>query len=474
MIPYAFALLLLLSGCFCTEKRADPLPLPSCSLEKAVATSTLPSDCNWLTPDWWCLFGDPQLNRFIQLSLERNPTFHTAQANILHALADAERLRAALFPTLFWFADISRQKLSKTGVIPFGNINIPFVQAIPVYFTQFETYLTLNYEFDLWGKNRNTLRAALGEVQSAIADAAFSKLQLTISLASAYLHLQTLYQRERIVSKRVENKNRFLELVALRGKEISNDLNLFAAQADLADTQEYLTQIRGEIAITEDQVRAYLAGCFDEPIEKVAPLPPPLPLPQELPLHLLAHRPDIASQLWLIYSAGRAIESAKAGFYPDLNLSALFGFQTLHFKELFRWESSYFNINPAISLPIFDGGRLVANLHGNEVNYDLAIFHYNELLLGAVHEVLDGIALVQNAYEQWKEYEMKYGALGSSFHLRELRLEKGIDNELDTRISLDLLLQTEDQKMMTLDNILQAQIALIKSLGGGYDIHVGY
>ena len=389
------------------------------------------------------------------------------------------------FPHFSWQGDILREKLSETGIIPFNkngsnatgaNASLPAtggVSSIPVYFTQWETELTLNYDFDLWGKNRNQLKAQIGQMLAEMADTAFSRLQLSTRVAQVYFQLQVDYKREEIAKRLVENRQKYQELrESLLQGNLNQKLDFHTSQSNVADTKQLLLQIQGDIAVNEYLLKSLLAGNFEEEIINTRILEQPLPkvpLPLDIPLHLISGRPDIIAQLWIIESAGKQIEVAKAGFYPDFNLSALFGFQTIHLSELFFWKSSYGNIDPAFSLPIFDGGKLMANLRNSEVNYDLAIFQYDQLVLNAAREVLESLALVRNFHAQWQEYQNKADLLDKNVQLTELLLHNNISSGLDYLTSEETMLQAQDQKMIALGNTIQAILSLIKALGGGYD-----
>lgn len=485
-----FFLLFFLFGCS-SPYFAIPVDVPESALEKAVgdACQNEPFECtpDWIQDDWWTLFKDNQLDIFIEKALAQNPTLHAAQANILLANANANIIRSSLFPYISWNGDIAREKLSKTGIIPFGTppagttvspstVGAPITpggsSGIPVYFTQYETELNLTYEIDLWGKNRNRFAAAVGEVQAQIADEALKRLQLTILVAQVYFKLQTDYKREEIAKALVENQTQYEALVQkrLRGN-LEASPTFSSARSNLSQVKQNLLQIQGDIAVNEYQLKAYLAGNFNEDISNThildAPLPK-IPLPIELPLHLIAHRPDITEQLWIIYSAGKQIEVAKAGFYPDFNLNAFFGYQTIHLPQLFRWASSYFDINPAFSLPIFDAGRLVANLRGSEANYSEAIFIYNQLILNAAKEVLTAIAVLKNSNQQLQEWIKKRQAQESIFSSTKQKLKFNINSGLDYLTSEQTVLNAKDQEIVSLGNTIQAALSLIKALGGGY------
>lgn len=478
LFPF-FCVLVLLAGCQ-RGQRALPIDLPVCAIGEVVQEAALdplfePS-LEWIPDAWWTLFNDEQLEQYILKAFACNPTLHSAQAKIAMAVANAERARATLFPSLTWLGDVGRQKLSETGVVPFGNTSIPVNLAngfIPEYFTLYETSLNLQFDFDIWGKNRSTLRAVLSEVQANRADAAFSRLQLGIAVASVYFQLQVDYKREKIWKEIVDAKASLSALTDLRVEDNVDSLVTYhQTQANVEAAKQTLLQIQADIVVNEDQLRAYLAGNFEEcicPIDIDTWFLPVVPLPCEVPLNLLARRPDITAQLWMIESAGRQIDAARAGFYPNINLTAFFGFQTIHFRELFKWPSTYFNVDPAFSLPIFDGGRLLANLHGSQVNYDTAIFDYNQLVLDAAREVLDAIAILRNQKLQLDTWNQQWQQLENILHLSDLRLNNGLDSNLDYLAHKQNMLSAYDQEIVALGSTLQAVLSLIKALGGGYN-----
>lgn len=472
------ACLLFLAGCYTSTQRADPYEVPTLAIDNAVQNAQsdpLIDPCKTLPIQWWTLFNDPQLAQMIQTTFERNPTLQAARANIMLANYAADRVRAALYPNLLWTADVSFQKLSETGLAQFGMVDAPVTGGkggIPVYFTQPETALELTYDFDLWGKNRNRWRAAIGEVRARVADEAFARLRLGIAVAQAYFRLQIDYKRKAVTEALIDNKSQFVALLQNRVNKNLNDISTVrTSDVDLTAAKQQLLQIEGDIAVREHQLQAYLAGNFDEKIAFTGVIEQPLPrvpLPCDISLNLIAQRPDITAQLWLIESAGRRIEVAQAGFYPDVNLTALAGFQSIHLRELFYGKSTYYNIDPAISLPIFDGGLLKANLRGSEVDYDVAIFQYNQLILTAVQEVLDGISVLRITEQQLKEFQKQVHDQRELFGLTELRMQHNLNSRLDGLVSEGNLLVAQNRELIALGNTLEAILALLKALGGGY------
>jgi NodT family efflux transporter outer membrane factor (OMF) lipoprotein len=481
----ALVLLCFAAGCD-TGYRAQPMDLPTDALQDAVTAAANDPQIAYteLLPDeWWTLFHDDQLTTFIETAFDRNPSLKEAKANILLAYYNADRVRATLYPNINWGADILREKFSQTGIIPFNTTGQltgqppPVAQGglsgIPVYFTQYETEFILTYDFDLWGKNRSTLKAALGNVQANIADEIFTRLQLGIAVAQAYFKLQIYYKRLEIAQGKVSAAEKLADLSRQRvSGNLDSNLTENSAEVVLAQMMQALYEIQGNIAVTEYQLKTYLAGNFQEIIDSIPIVEQPLPkvpLPADIPFHLIAHRPDVISQLWVIESAGHQIDAAKAGFYPDFSLTALFGYQTIHPGDLFKWPSSFYSVDPAVVLPFFDGGRLRANLHGSQVNYDLAIYEYNRLVLNAVKEVLDGIAVLRSSEMQLGQYKKIAAKNEQNYQLTLLRTNNNLSSDLDLLNTQIKFLAAHDQEVIALGTTIQSILSLIKALGVGYE-----
>lgn len=465
-------------------------PLPDRSLQEAVDSASedpifVQSD-DWVPDDWWTLFQDEQLNEFIAIVLQNNPTLQMAGARIRSAQATANKVRSALYPTIAWNADVQREKLSTTGVFPISSTGatssssqiqpVPInPSVIPIYFTQTETALNLSWDFDIWCKNRNLLQAAIGEFEASFADEAFTRLSLSIAVSEVYFLLQTNYQRLKIAQEILRNREEYFELVEKRVQHnLDDNLIFYAALNNLIAAKQSLLMIEANIIVEENQLKAYLARDFLDNIADVLiaqkPLPK-VPLPDAIPMNLLCHRPDIISQLYLIQSAGRRIKVAIAGFYPDLNLMAFGGFQTIHIQKLFQGQSTYGDVQLATSLPLFTGGLLRANLWEAEIDYDLAILKYNQLVLDAVKEVLDGIALVKNNHKQLEEFKQQMEQQEEIFRLTDLRMQNNIGSTLDYLNSQQEVFVIQDKEVTSLGNTLHSILELIKALGGGYNAY---
>lgn len=480
-----FAGLLLVTACMTLTScrswyHASMFEAPSCVLDAALEEGSedpLFACVNSIPEDWWWLFQDCQLADLIETALVNNPTVQAAQSRILAAQAKADQLRVVPYPYVNWTGDTTKFYLSETSIIPVGNNNnsgIPLVNGpnIPQQFVQYESSLSFMYELDVWSKRINIWRSAMGEVHARLADAAFARLAISVSVAQVYYRLQMDYARCRIAKKIVaiqQDNVRFTEQRILAN--LDSEIDLQTMQNNLAMAERALLQIEGDIAVTEHQLQAYLAGDFAENVceIKLAEMPlPRAPLPMDLPLNLIAHRPDIISQLWLLESAGRQIQVAKAGFYPNINLTAFAGFQTINLSQFFLPKSGDGNLEAAFSLPIFDSGRLQANLIGARVDYDLAIYQYNDSVINATKEVLDALSIVRNSHQLLEQYAQSTALQEEIQRLNRLRETHNLNSALQ-QLGIDQqVLLAQDQEILAKANTITAILTLIKALGGGY------
>jgi NodT family efflux transporter outer membrane factor (OMF) lipoprotein len=425
---------------------------------------------------WWKMFEDPALNSLMAQALAYHPSISAAQNRIRRSCYLVQEARSLLLPNLSFTANVQKQKLSKTAIPPASSLtnkNFTATGAPPFNFTQYELYFNFLYDFDIWGKNCTILKAAIGEYQARIAEAALAHLALSISLAEAYFAWQEDAQHLVLIQKLIENQKRILFLTEKRLQyNLASAFELAAAAKDLAALEARRVEVATDLALRKHQVQAYVAGDFDEEWEPVSLYPAALrrfPLPSNLPLHLIAKRPDIAAQRWLIESAFRQMEAAKAEFYPDLNLMAMLGLSTIHLKDLFKDKSGIVLIEPALNLPLYTGGFLEAQHNASVVDYDLAIDQYNQLVLNAVQEVLDGISALKLAHEQLEWIHSEASSENVRYQLTKQKLTYALGDELELLASEQALLLIQAQEVSALGISLHAMLGLMKALGGGYD-----
>ena len=469
---YIFSLLLF-AGCARVPKNdlAQTIDAPPIASTESRGTSFFAKG-EWPSEKWWEMFQDPQLNQLIERALSQNFSLKEAHAKVETAYQLAKKQRARLLPDLSGNYVEQWQYLSKYG---FDRDFFPMppgaAQGIPHTLNLIDLTLNFSYEFDFWGKNRDLFRAALGRAQADVAEEKQARLLIAIKVAEAYFSLQTkLAQQEVLLDKRQERKD-FLFLRDMRCKAGLDDaLPLYASEKRIHQVQKLLVFLEEGIELDRHTLKYLIsAGPQEKVIESlpIAHYDAPFPLPDNIESDLIARRPDLIAQIWRVEAAAKEIGAAKADFYPNINLGAFAGLESLSFGNLFR-DSKMGGLTPAIHLPIFTGGRLEAQLKSKVWAFNEAVFSYNDLVLKAAKEVADQICTVRATCEGLTEQTEMFEDSSSEYALVALRYEKGLDNLLNVLQREDEVLQQRFLLAGLYNDHLLSLLKLIKSLGGGY------
>ena len=467
-------LALLFTGCTPSRPIADLAHVPVQRLQTDVdsaLTSNSFKDGGWLSEEWWTLFNDPQLTKCIQTALTAHPTIAMAESKIRLSKAASDAVGTPLWPLLKAKGDIMRVNASKTGL--FGGADKS--GAFPLSYTQTEVALSGQWEIDWWGKHRSSLNAALGQVQAAVAEEALSRLVLSVSVAQAYFYYQTSETRQALAKSLLAGEEKCGKLIQTRvEKGLDTELSLRHAESSLYGTKEQVLAAGQGVAVAKNRLNALLAGDFLQEFEvssKAMDSFSPFPLPKQLPLNLLSHRPDVIAQLWRVEAASLGVQSAKAAFYPNLDLMGLVGFQTIYTSELFKGSSVNSSYGPALSLPLFNAGFLSASLDAKQEEFVIASQVYEEVLLRAVQEVLDGLSNYRILNERLEEVKRMTVAIREIHRLTAQRFEHDLSSSLDVIAAEREWLLAKDKELVTRTMCLDATLALVKALGGGYTYH---
>ncbi|GAB2180691.1 efflux transporter outer membrane subunit [Denitratisoma sp. agr-D3] len=351
-------------------------------LREPLAKETVPD-----SGAWWEAWGDPQLNRLMAQALAGNPTLRVARNRIELAAASADEAESLTSLRADAKADFRRERFSETHVFP-----PPLGGA--VYWNN-EAALSLAYDLDLWGRQDSLAAAALDEHHAALAEAWQVRQALAAAVAEAYaqwarqLALRDLAREERQrLAKGLALIQRRQQAGLAAGREGD-------ALADaLARQQAKEEALAATVALARHQLAA-LAGLapgaadgLETPHLAAAET---LALPAHLPADLVGRRPDLIAQRWRVEAAGERIHAAKAAFYPNIDLMAFVGFQALGFTRFLDGASGVHGFGPALSLPLFDGGRRRSRLGQETAAYDGAVEAYNGLLVKSLQTVADRV-----------------------------------------------------------------------------------
>jgi NodT family efflux transporter outer membrane factor (OMF) lipoprotein len=419
----------------------------------------------WPESNWVQQFGDAQLTALVEEALASSPTLQQAQARIAAAGALAESRGAPLLPTVNAEASFTRNQFSSTTIYPEpygGN-----------WFNEKKAFLNIGYELDLWNKNHAALAQAISNEKAAQASAQEARLALTSSIVSAYSELAAQYAQHDILQRTVTQRESLQKITVDRVKNgLDTQIERNQSQGSSADARAQLEQSEGQILLTRQQIGALVGKGPDRGLQLTAPTMSNLStpaLPGDLPLNLIGRRPDIVAARWQVEAATQGVDVAKARFYPDINLSAMIGFDTLLNNNPFTAASKSIAFGPAITLPIFEGGALRAGLKGEYANYDLAVATYNKTLNDAYSEVARQITMIRSTDRQLPIRREALAAAERAFNLARERYRIGMSSQL-TLLNAETALLAQRQVIVSLEaSRRDQQILLFKALGGGFD-----
>ena len=455
----AFLLLVGLTGCsMAPDYRPPATPVPRDFKELEGWTAATPMD-QAPRGQWWEAFGDPVLNDLEARAEQASPTLAAALARYDQAKAAAGIERADLFPQVKAGGDASRQRLSGNR---FGGNGVA-----PVY-DDFSVGATLDYELDLWGRVRNSVKAARADAQASEADLASARLSLQAAVADAYARLRGLDAEAELLRQTVDAFGKAYRLTTTRHDGgIASGIDVNRAKTVLDNAQAQISAVANERAATEHEIAALvgaIASDFSIPV-RVQPLRAP-ELPVGAPSQLLQRRPDIAAAERRIFAANARIGVARAAFFPTLTLGLSGGYQASH-GELFSKPSSFWGLGPASAvLALFDGGRRRAGVRMSRAEYEEMTAGYRETVLGAFRQVEDALAANRHLADQAVSQRGAATAAGRTSELALTRYRDGASDYLEVVTAQTDALEAQRALLAVQTQRMRASVALVKALGG--------
>ena len=453
-VPGAVALLV--AGCAAPAVREAATPLTPSSLGLSAAAPLVPAD-------WWRVFGDPQLDRLVGDATAGGPTLDAALARLGQAQAVLGSRRADAAPEITLDAQGQVARLSGRYTIP-----PPYAGSIRFVGTGLAN---LNWNLDLFGRQRAAIRGARATADAVALDLAAARLALTAAVVSTYLDLVRAEAQASIARRTIDARAGSLRLVDVRIRNrLASNLDRQAAATLLAQAQQALVRSKANAVLAKNALAALAGRGIDYPatIGPTAVRLEPAPLPAVIPADLLARRADVAAARMRIEAAMQGREVARRAYYPNVNLAALAGLQAIGLGNLFSLDAGTLGAGPALSLPLFDGGRRRAELDGAAAGLDLAVADYKGRVVGAVREAADGIAQAGAlAADRARQRDVVRGYQETG-RLNAIRVSSGLDSRLDL-VDNDIrtLVAEQDEAALAVD-AAQARVRLAVALGGGF------
>jgi NodT family efflux transporter outer membrane factor (OMF) lipoprotein len=440
---------------------------PVAATQAGLSGQAIPADSVALDSQWWTSYGDAQLNLLVSQALANNPNLRVALARVQRVQAGIDSADAAGSPQLNAGLDASRQLYTHNGLVP-----------APVAGTE-RDIATLqasgSWELDLFGKNRAALDAAIGQSRAAQADAQATRMLLASNVARNYFQWLRVQGQLEVAQRTLAQRQQTQQLVKDRLQAgLDTQLELQSSEAGLPDARFQIETLKEQEALLLNALAA-LTGQQGSALVLAVPAPAAIQSVaqaqtkvQTVPLDLLGRRADVVAARWRVEAAGSDVANAKTLFYPNINLTAFAGFSSIGFDKLVQSSSAQWGVGPAIRLPLFEGGRLRANLKGKTADLDAAIETYNATVVDAVRDVADQLSSTQAIARQQGEQKAAQRAAEAAYAIAVQRYEAGLGNYLNVLNAETAVLTQRKLAVDLAARSVDTQIQLIRALGGGF------
>ncbi|RKP55782.1 efflux transporter outer membrane subunit [Pararobbsia silviterrae] len=410
---------------------------------------------------WWKIYGDPQLDDLEQRLIAHNTDLAAALAHYSQALAFVRQTTAAEYPTLGAGFSPQRDRQSENRPLRVGGPNDYNTVTLDA---------EVDYEVDLWGRVRDSVKASRDEAQATKADLASVQLSLEVQLANAYVKLRGYDDQTLLLTQTVDAYAKALDLTQqLHGGGIVSGLDVSRAKTQLASAKSALSQNIAERALDEHAIAVLVgesASEFSLP-QNTAAIPLPV-IPAGVPSTLLQRRPDIAAAERRVAEANEKIGVAKAAFYPQIVLSVQGGFQSALYSGLISAPNTFWAIGPQIAQFIFDGGLRRAKLEAAKAATDEAGAQYRGVVLAAFQQVEDNLTLLNDLGTALGQQRDAADAAQDAVNLSLNRYKQGAVGYLDVVQAQTALLESQRSVIDIQTRQLGADVDLVRALGGGW------
>ena len=455
----ASMLCLVLSSCALFPR--DSLPEQSIKRLEALEPQ-LDKNTSQIQDRWWAAFGDSQLDELVNLGLSHSPSLEISGSRVVAAQAMLDTERANFLPQLGIAGQVDRQQLSQ---------NYIFVPGMPVYTGYGLVNASLNWSLDIWGKQRKYFDAAKNQVLAAQASHKASELLLSTTIVRIYFDYDRMVQAQALYARDAEAKKILFHISQEKQRAGLVDVMVVnQRKVDYESALVNLSQANLSVKMIQHQLGALVqeGPSWSEALKAPAITVNALRLPEIIPSNLLERRPDLQALLIQVDVAKLQLDGANLEYLPDINLAGFIGVHSFGLSQLFASKSQQFSVGPAISLPIFDGGAIAANITGKEAGRNQAIANYQEQLVQALRDASDGMVSIKSAQANYESYASTYQSAKSNYEITKRRSEVGISSQEAVLAMEEAYLRQGQNYAEAKAKMLTANVVLVQALGGSY------
>lgn len=459
------ALALLLGACSLAPPLETPeVPVAAQYKEGGPWKAAQPADHLPRGP-WWRLYAEPELDALQERLVANSPDLAAAVARYNQAEAYTAQLRSGLFPVVDAIGSAERNRQSDRR--PLRNSN-----SSQSEYSDYSVGVQAAYEIDLWGRVRNSVAAGQASAEAERADLESIRLSLQAQLAEHYILLRGLDQQIALLHDMVAAFGKSLELTKVRHQGgIAPSLDVARARTQYESARSRVEQALAQRALAEHAIAALVGAPVSD--FSIAPRTGDIAVPAipvGIPSTLLQRRPDIAAAQRRMAAANASIGVARAAYFPELTLGAVFGFQSGSAGSLISAPARFWAIGPAAVLNLFDHGRRRANEAQAQALLEEAGARYRTVAINAFQQVEDSLALIHHYGNAATSQQSAAEAALESLDFSMTRYREGASSYLDVTVSQTAALEAQQALVELNTRRLQASIQLIRALGGGWSV----
>src|SRR5476649_1701561 len=462
-----WALSLAISGCIGTggiAPQGQALNANNLATDQAIQSAA--HDAHWPTTQWWQAYGDPQLNQWVQRATQNSPSLAMAAARVREARAMAGIAESAESLQINSDTTLKRHNWPKDQFYGPGELSGT---------TTWDNNASLgfSYALDLWGRESNATERAVDMAHMTAAEARLAQLELQNNIVRAYIELSLHYAQRDIVAATLKQQQQILDLAQKRlNGGIGTHFEVSQAETPLPETHRQIDALDEEIALSRNQLAALAGKGPGEGAQLQRPtlaLGAALKLPSSLPAQLLGQRPDVVASRWQVAAQARGIDVVHASFYPNVDLVGSLGYVATGggMLEFLAGKKFNYSMGPAISLPIFDGGRLRSQLGEAAAGYDVAVAQYNQTLVAALKNISDQLIRRASMDKQQDFATESVASAQKTYDISLIAFKRGLTDYLNVLNAQTLLFHQEQVQQQVQAARLSAHAELVVALGGG-------
>jgi NodT family efflux transporter outer membrane factor (OMF) lipoprotein len=438
------------------------------------------------TPDdpapsfWWQQFHDPELDRLEDRAAAGNLDLQAAYLRIVESRVQVQAARAQGLPTLNGSASYTREELGLAGILKSqhidagapGSAEAGLISQLERPVNIYQLGFDASWELDLFGKVRRSVEAAKAQSAGAVESRNDMLVSLQAEVAETYLQLRAGQLLRQITQDLITAQKDVFELTQNRQQHgLASEADVETARAQWLSLQSQLPPYDQTVATSTHALAVLLGQTPDALATEFGPgdLPSlPADVPVGIPSTLARRRPDIRNAETQLHAATAEVGVSVASLFPDISLTGTFGLRNLSTGYLFDWDSKFYTFGPSISVPIFHGGALVANVRLSKAQAAEAALNYRKTVLGALQEVEDGLTNLQ-------QDALRSNALQGTVTANQRALQVDTESYEKGLITYINVLTVQIQTVQARQQLAQAQlnqatdlVKLYKALGGGW------